>query len=114
MHRPEARNWMIVAIALATLAWVTAPALANDARSDVPIETSNVDLYLDLPDPDEPPPGFDSSWREVDLPPTLTGLVMTFSQRNPVVAAPLPPAVLSGGVLLAGQWIFSIVRKRRA
>ena len=118
MHRSEARNWIIFALAVAAFApGATAPAAAGEMHEPStirPINAPRVDQELDVDVVvDDPVMAFDQSWREMEVPPTLSGQVMTFSQRNPVVAAPLPPAVLSGGVLLAGHWIYSIFRKRR-
>ena len=117
MHRSEARNWIVVAFAAATLACGAASPVAAGEMVEPgvrgAINAPRVDYELDVKIEDDPIVNFDQPWREVEVAPTLTGEVMTFSQRNPVVAAPLPPAVLSGGVLLAGHWIYAIFRKPR-
>ena len=38
-------------------------------------------------------------------------LVVQVSRSTPALAAPLPPAILSGGLLLAGNGLFALVRK---
>ena len=103
MH--QARDWMAVVIVGLCVLMGVAPVAASDNRI---VADGLIDQ---LPDDEQPSwPSFVER-NELAQPPTF--LPAPAHQCRSGVSAPLPPAVLSGGVLLAANWVFAMCRKGR-
>jgi hypothetical protein len=103
-------------IAAAMLAFCgAAPAVAGQADEELnrPINPPCVEHTLDVNVPEDTNNPWPQFCQDGEDAPKPCGDWMPTAPCRPAIAAPLPPAVLTGGMLLAGNWVVSIFRKRR-
>ena len=59
-------------------------------------------------------PTFEQPNRELTPPPVIaTNIPMPGGEKTVVVSAPLPPAFMTGAFVLGGQWVVSLLWKKR-
>ena len=111
-------NWLIATLTMAAVLAIGGidGIGATPAFADEPAEI----LTLDLAESHEPQntnmtwPAFREGEDERPMQSIDAGVTTTsFDDRQPVLAAPLPPAVLTGGALLAANLAVSMIGARR-
>jgi hypothetical protein len=103
-HKKVRNNWLIGSFALAAVA---VGGGATPARAD--------EVAIEQQEPSQPTwPAFRESPDEPSRPTGALGADFDRTQQQPpVLAAPLPPAVISGGALLAVNFALAKLRGRR-
>ena len=109
----QGRSWKFaIGVVLAVVGAVAADAAAGE-------EIAPINTQLQAPDFEVPSLPFEDNtpWPIFcppdEVPPAVNPLPVEFPNRPPTMAAPLPPALVSGGLLMAGNWLFAAARRRR-